>query len=139
MSGTAEQWMPRHATSPAQEMILCNTCISTCSDFQSQHCKKPLASGPPFLKSDDGQSLTLNYEAEDEDCIVKEILTRESGQDDTPPLTVSFLLSTCLQHSSACLHSSDLRRLLLLIASGVQSAVWVSGEAFFHCRTKKLF
>ncbi|XP_028263518.1 ras-associating and dilute domain-containing protein-like [Parambassis ranga] len=124
VSGAAEQWMPRHATPPAQEMILCNTCISTCTDFQSQHCKQPPASGPPFLKSADGHSLTLNYEAEDEGCVVKEILTTGSGLDDTPSLTVSFLLCTCLQHSSACLHSSDLRRLLLLIASGVQSAVW---------------
>uniref|UniRef100_A0A3Q1G4V5 Ras-associating and dilute domain-containing protein-like n=1 Tax=Acanthochromis polyacanthus TaxID=80966 RepID=A0A3Q1G4V5_9TELE len=43
----------------------------------------------------------------------------------SPPLTVSFLLCMCVQYSSACLQTADLRRLLLLIASGVQSAMWV--------------
>lgn len=42
------------------------------------------------------------------------------------PLSVSFLLSLCLHRSSSRLRGSDLRRLLLLIASNCQTAVWVS-------------
>lgn len=97
-------------------MILCNSCISNCT--------QSLDVDPPFLKSPEGHSLTLSYEAEDEDCIVKEIVAMVDVH--RPPLTVSFLLSLCLQYSSACLQTSDLRRLLLLIASDVQSAMWVS-------------
>ena len=43
-----------------------------------------------------------------------------------PPLSVAFLLCVCLQYSAARLHTSDLRRLLLLTASQVQNAMWVS-------------
>ncbi|KAM4524470.1 ras-associating and dilute domain-containing protein isoform 1-T1 [Odontesthes bonariensis] len=112
---------PSAATgSQATDMILCNSCISTCTAFQSSNWRQP-----PFLKSPEGHSLTLNYDAENEDCIVKEIVAMGgSGVTDRPTLTVSFLLAVCVQYSSACLHTSDLRRLLLLIASGVQSAMW---------------
>uniref|UniRef100_A0A671VJ33 Si:ch211-176g6.2 n=1 Tax=Sparus aurata TaxID=8175 RepID=A0A671VJ33_SPAAU len=81
----------------------------------------------PFLKSADGRSLTLRYRSEDEHRIVREIVaTGSSSIKDRPPLTAAFLLCLCLQYSSICLHTSDMRRLLLLIASGVQSAMWVS-------------
>ncbi|XP_069012314.1 ras-associating and dilute domain-containing protein [Embiotoca jacksoni] len=117
----AAPWTLRHSTSNhTGETILCSTCISTCEQRRSR--------GLPFLKSPDGHSLTLDYQAEDEDRVVKEILAMGSSSgssaDDQPPLTVSFLLCLCVQYSSARLHTSDLRRLLLLIASGVQSAMW---------------
>uniref|UniRef100_A0A3Q3N7Q2 Uncharacterized protein n=1 Tax=Labrus bergylta TaxID=56723 RepID=A0A3Q3N7Q2_9LABR len=72
--------------------------------------------GPPVLKSPKGHSLTLKYETEDEYRIVKEILSIRSSIKDRRPLTASFLLCLCVQYSSASLHTSDLRRLLLLIA-----------------------
>ncbi|KAI3365407.1 hypothetical protein L3Q82_010491 [Scortum barcoo] len=127
---TAVPWMLGHTTSATTtshmgEMILCNTCITTCTDAQSSGGKESPNRGPPFLKSPEGHSLTLKYETEDEDRIVKEIVAMGiSSITDRPPLTVSFLLCLCVQHSSMCLHTSDLRRLLLLIASGVQSAMW---------------
>uniref|UniRef100_A0A3Q4HAI5 Ras-associating and dilute domain-containing protein-like n=1 Tax=Neolamprologus brichardi TaxID=32507 RepID=A0A3Q4HAI5_NEOBR len=88
----------------------------------SPNCKQPLSGVPPFLKSPEGHSLTLSYAAEDEDIIVKEIVAM--GSSSRPPLTVAFLLCMCVQYSSVCLQTSDLRRLLLRIASGVQSAMW---------------
>lgn len=104
-------------TSHTGEISLRN--IST--DLQS------LSRAPPSLKSPEGHSLTLNYETEDEDRIVEEIVAMgSSSAKDPPPLTVAFLLCICIQYSSTCLHNSELRRLLLLIASGVQSAMWVS-------------
>lgn len=108
-----------------REMILCNTCISACTDLQTSNCKPSPDGGPPFLKTPEGHCLTLTYEADDEDRVVKEIVAMGCSND-RPPLTVSFLLCLCVQYSSACLHTSDLRRLLLLIADGVQSAMWVS-------------
>uniref|UniRef100_A0A3Q3JH48 Uncharacterized protein n=1 Tax=Monopterus albus TaxID=43700 RepID=A0A3Q3JH48_MONAL len=127
---SAVPWMLGHTTSAttthhSREMTLYNTCISTCTDLQSQSSKQPLSRSPPFLKSPEGHSLTLNYEIEDEDRIVEEIVSMGSNSaDDRPPLTIAFLLCMCIQYSSTSLHTSDLRRLLLLIASGVQSAMW---------------
>ncbi|XP_051795825.1 ras-associating and dilute domain-containing protein-like isoform X1 [Acanthochromis polyacanthus] len=127
----ATPWTRDHTSSPVatshtRQMILCNTCISTCSNFQNTSSKQPPSRGPPFLSSPEGHSLTLNYEAEDQDRIVKEIFAmgNNSSINNSPPLTVSFLLCMCVQYSSACLQTADLRRLLLLIASGVQSAMW---------------
>uniref|UniRef100_A0A3Q3KQR6 Ras-associating and dilute domain-containing protein-like n=1 Tax=Mastacembelus armatus TaxID=205130 RepID=A0A3Q3KQR6_9TELE len=125
---SAVPWMLNHTTSATplsqtREMGLCNTCISACTDHHSCSSKWSLSRGPPFLKSPEGQSLILSYETEDEDCIVEEIVDMGSRKDG-PPLTVAFLLCVCIQYSSTCLHTSDLRRLLLLIASGVQSAMW---------------
>lgn len=118
---SAASWTLGHTTSATtSQKILCSTCIA----YQSPNCKQPLSGGPPFLKSPEGHSLTLSYAAEDEDIIVKEIVAM--GSRSRPPLTVAFLLCMCVQYSSVCLQTSDLRRLLLRIASGVQSAMWVS-------------
>lgn len=131
-SMTAVPWMLGHPTSATTsshtgEMILCNSCITTCTDHQGSSSKLCPNTGFPFLKSPKGQCLTLKYESEDEDRIVKEIVAMGRGSSkERPPLTVAFLLCLCIQYSSTCLHTSDLRRLLLLIASGIQSAMWVS-------------
>ncbi|XP_029383725.1 ras-associating and dilute domain-containing protein [Echeneis naucrates] len=123
-------WMLGHSSSAAKashntNTILCNTCTSAFTDLLSLSSKEALSAGPPFLKSPDGHSLTLNYDTEDEDRIVREIIsTGSGGVTDRPVLTAALLLSMCIQHSSTCLHTSDLRRLLLLIASGIQGVMW---------------
>uniref|UniRef100_A0A3B4UAV2 Ras-associating and dilute domain-containing protein-like n=1 Tax=Seriola dumerili TaxID=41447 RepID=A0A3B4UAV2_SERDU len=127
---SAVPWMLGHSTSttrtsPTTDKILCNSCISPCTDPQSS--KEPLSRGPPFLQSPEGHSLTLNYDPEDEDRIVREIVAMGSTRvKDRPVLTAAFLLCMCVQYSSTCLHTSDLRRLLLLTASGIQRVMWVS-------------
>lgn len=138
-SVTAVPWMLGHTTSATttshtREMIICNTCITTCTELQSSSSEQSLSRGLPFLNSPEGRSLTLKYASEDEDRIVKEIVAMGgSSVKDRPPLTVAFLLCLCVQYSASCLHTSDLRRLLLRIASGVQSAMWVScGEEKRH-------
>ncbi|XP_070847159.1 ras-associating and dilute domain-containing protein-like, partial [Chaetodon trifascialis] len=129
-STTAIPWILGHTssdstTSPTGEMILCNTCITACTDLQGSNSKLSQHTGFPFLISPNSHSLILKYESEDEDCIVKKIIAPgDSSTKDRPPLTVAFLLCLCIQYSSTCRHTSDLRRLLLLIAGGVQSAIW---------------
>lgn len=81
---------------------------------------------PPSLKSPEGHSLTLSYELEDEEHVVGEIVAMGSRMEDRPPLTVAFLMCASVQYSATCRRTSDLRRLLLLIARGVQDAMWVS-------------
>ncbi|XP_054612941.1 ras-associating and dilute domain-containing protein isoform X2 [Dunckerocampus dactyliophorus] len=115
-------WLLGYTTSAmTKDGILCNTCI----DLQGPDTIKCLKRAPPFLKSHEGLCLTLNYQAEDEHCIVKKIVAMgSSGAKDLPPLTVAFLLCMCVQYSASRLPKSDLRRLLLLIASEIESAVW---------------
>uniref|UniRef100_A0A8D2ZP27 Si:ch211-176g6.2 n=1 Tax=Scophthalmus maximus TaxID=52904 RepID=A0A8D2ZP27_SCOMX len=125
-SWSAAPWMLGHNTSTghATEMNLCNTCTSTCADLSGQSGKQTLSDGPPCLKSPEGHRLTLTYETEDEDYIVEEIVAAGRTQvEERPPLTAAFSLCMCIQHSATCLHTSDLRRLLLTIASRVQSAM----------------
>ncbi|XP_071329288.1 ras-associating and dilute domain-containing protein [Trachinotus anak] len=122
-------WMLGHSsaattTSHTADKILCSTCISPCTDLQGLSSKEPLSRGPPFLKSPEGHSLTLNYDTEDEDHIVREIIAMGSTVSDRPVLTAAFLLCMCIQYSSTGLPSSDLRRLLLLVASGIQRVMW---------------
>uniref|UniRef100_A0A3B3CAF0 Si:ch211-176g6.2 n=1 Tax=Oryzias melastigma TaxID=30732 RepID=A0A3B3CAF0_ORYME len=66
--------------------------------------------------------LTLSYEDEDEERLVREIVAMPGGGG--APLGASFLLSLCLRRSAWRRRASDLRRLLLLTASNCQSAVW---------------
>uniref|UniRef100_A0A3B3V0L0 Si:ch211-176g6.2 n=1 Tax=Poecilia latipinna TaxID=48699 RepID=A0A3B3V0L0_9TELE len=119
---------PAAATIHSTAMIHCINCIPNCTDFRGSARKRSPNKGPPFLTSPRGHILTLSYRIEDEDRVVKEIFAMDGTSiiTDGAPLTVSFLLSLCLQYATAYLHTSDLRRLLLLSASEVQSATWVS-------------
>ncbi|XP_061160479.1 ras-associating and dilute domain-containing protein-like isoform X2 [Syngnathus typhle] len=103
--------------SATPNVILCNNLPSPAS----RKCPKR----SPFLKSPQGHYLTLNYRADDEHCIIKQIVAMGSTHvKDGPSLSVAFLLCLCVQYSASYLRTSDLRRLLLLIASEIQSAVW---------------
>ncbi|KAM8876450.1 ras-associating and dilute domain-containing protein isoform 1-T1 [Synchiropus picturatus] len=78
---------------------------------------------PPFIISPEGHYFTLSYQPADEARIISEIVAMgDRKTEHRPPLSVAFLLCVCLQCSSA--QTSDLRRLLLLTASLVQSSVW---------------
>ncbi|XP_043957722.1 ras-associating and dilute domain-containing protein-like [Gambusia affinis] len=117
---------PAASTIHSTAVIHCINCIPSCTDIRGSACKRSPNKGPPFLTSPRGHILTLSYRVEDEDRVVKEIFAMDcsSSITDGAPLTVSFLLSLCLQYAAAYLHTSDLRRLLLLSASEVQSATW---------------
>lgn len=102
-----------------------NIC-STCTDLQASRklCQKQ---DLPLLKSPAGHNWSLQYESNNEDCIIKKIFAMGSSKG-SPPMTAAFLLCLCVQHSIESPHTSELRGLLLRIASGVQNAVWVSSS-----------
>lgn len=103
-----------------------NVC-STCADLHSQQTQtRHSPPSLPFLKTPEGHPLSLVYQTEDEGDLLQEVVSAGVRLDDRPPLTAGFLLCVCVQSSSVRLRKSDLRRLLLLIASGVQSTMWVS-------------
>ncbi|XP_077359166.1 ras-associating and dilute domain-containing protein [Festucalex cinctus] len=109
-----------HTTSQASDVILCNTC----GDLPSPPTKKRQRRSPPFLKSPEGHCLSLNYQTGDELCVVKQIVAIGGGVKEGSSLSVAFLLCLCVQYSASRFRTSDLRRLLLLIASQIQSTVW---------------
>lgn len=111
-----------HPKNQNGDMVLC---VTACADPQGSSSMPCLNRRLPLLQSPSGHSLTLQYERKHEECIIRKIITMGSSKG-SPPKTVAFLLCLCVQYSSTCLQLSDLRRLLLLIAAGVQSAVWVS-------------
>ncbi|XP_019740457.1 ras-associating and dilute domain-containing protein-like isoform X3 [Hippocampus comes] len=105
-----------HKTSQTRDAIFCNTCTVT---------KKCLKRAPPFLKSPEGHCLSLNYQADNEHSVIQQIIALGSSDvQEGPSLSIAFLLCLCTQYSASYLRTSDLRRLLLLIASEIQSAVW---------------
>lgn len=109
-----------------------NVC-STCADLHSQQTQtRHSPPSLPFLKTPEGHPLSLVYQTEDEGDLLQEVVSAGVRLDDRPPLTAGFLLCMCVQSSSVRLRKSDLRRLLLLIASGVQSTMWVSLSGEFH-------
>lgn len=119
-------WMLAHSATAfskcqAGETNLCNTCTDL-QDSDEKLCQKWEFQ---LLKSPAGHSQSLQYESKHEDSIIKKIFARGNSKD-SPPMTSAFLLCLCVQHSMASLHMSELRRLLLRIATGVQNAVWVS-------------
>lgn len=122
----AVPWMLVHSATAfskcqAGEMNLC----STCTDLQVLDGKLYQKQELQLLKSPAGHNQSLQYESNHEDCIVKKIFAMGNSKG-SPPMTSAFLLCLCVQYSMASLHMSELRRLLLRIASGVQNTVWVS-------------
>ncbi|XP_024243667.2 ras-interacting protein 1-like isoform X2 [Oncorhynchus tshawytscha] len=111
--------LPQATTLATSEPALCNTCISA-SGTREIRSRRATA----CLNNPEGRGLNLLYVVEHEDAVVKEIVAMGSVHRDKPPLTVAFLLSVCVEHSATHLQTSDLRRLLLLIASQVQNAMW---------------
>ncbi|XP_029691837.1 ras-associating and dilute domain-containing protein isoform X1 [Takifugu rubripes] len=117
-------WMVNQPTSAfstyqAGEINLC----STCTDLQASDGTLCQIQDLPLLKSPAGHIWSLQYESNDEDFIIKKIFAMGSSKD-IPPLTAAFLLCLSIQHSTVSQHTSELRGLLLRIASGVQNAVW---------------
>ncbi|KAM9410951.1 ras-interacting protein 1-like isoform 3-T3 [Salvelinus alpinus] len=125
--------LPQATTLATSEPALCNTCISARRESSGTREIRHVSTDMVFvrsrratacLKNPEGRDLNLLYVVEHEDAVVKEIVAMGSVHRDKPPLTVAFLLSVCVEHSATHLQTSDLRRLLLLIASQVQNAMW---------------
>ncbi|KAG7236449.1 hypothetical protein INR49_000927 [Caranx melampygus] len=130
---SAVPWMLHHnisttKTSHSTDKILCSTCISPCTDLQSQSSQEPLGRSFSLLQSPEGHSLTLNYDPEDEDVIVREIIAMGSSRvKDRPVLTAAFLL--CILSSEES-DSEDLQPLgMYEVISGLRPlVVWMSNS-----------
>ncbi|XP_046888504.1 ras-associating and dilute domain-containing protein-like [Hypomesus transpacificus] len=126
-------WLSSCASTPPPAELLCSTCSSSAPSPGPQgpqhpqtprHAQTTPRRAPPYLKDPWGQYLTLHYSTQHEERVVAEIVAMAGAGEERPSLSVAFLLCLCLQYSAARLHTSDLRRLLLLTASQVQNAMW---------------
>lgn len=79
----------------------------------------------PCLRDTNGQELILFYDMEHETHVLEEIFAKVDRHEDMHKLAPSFLMCLCLQHSATHFPMTDLRRLLLHIASEVQISVLV--------------
>ncbi|XP_041714662.2 ras-associating and dilute domain-containing protein-like isoform X2 [Coregonus clupeaformis] len=115
--------LPQATTPATSKSALCNTCMAARRESSgTREIRSRRATA--CLKDPEGRDLNLLYVVEHEETVVKEIVAMGSVHRDKPPLTVAFLLSVCVEHSATHLQTSELRRLLLLIASQFQNAMW---------------
>lgn len=135
----AVPWLQTHCPSSPDEAVLCDTCLSTCPGHPFTTLTPETAA--PYFQSCDGQALTISFPTDALEAVLKEIIAsglNDTGQTDRPPLTAAFLLSTCVQYSATHLQASELRRLLLLTASHLQSTVWELTKAITAIQTEEL-
>lgn len=108
---------------PPTSFPLYQTCLLSTSGGSGTPCAAD--NTLPCLRHTNGQELILFYDVEHEARVLEEIFTKVDHHEDLHKLTPSFLLCLCLQQSSTHFPMTDLRRLLLQIASEVQIAVLV--------------
>ncbi|MBN3314958.1 RADIL protein, partial [Atractosteus spatula] len=108
-------WLMSHAPG------LTGTCRTCGSALKSKAAYLRLL---PLLKDPDGADLSLPYDPEHEDQLLRRIIHLTDPKGSDPCLTPAFLLCLCIQHAATSLEMADIRRLLLRIASQVQTAMW---------------
>ncbi|XP_014351310.1 ras-associating and dilute domain-containing protein [Latimeria chalumnae] len=76
------------------------------------------------LKNSDGQDLVLQYDLVHEERLLNKIIKLTDPHNSGHRLIPTYLLCLCIQHSACTFELSDLRKLLLRIASQVQTVMW---------------
>lgn len=113
-------WMtrlcPNSDTKPSPSCLSCGSSIAM-KRFQ----RKPL---PPRWRDLEGTEALVNYELEQEERVLQEILDMLDPSGNEPKLTPAFLLSLCIQHSASTFQLTHFRQLLLRIASQIQLVMW---------------
>lgn len=108
---------------PPTSFPLDQTCMLSTSEGSGTPCAAE--SILPCLRDTNGQELILFYDVEHETRVLEEIISKVDHHEDLHKLAPSFLMCLCLQQSATHFPMTDLRRLLLHIASEVQIAVLV--------------
>lgn len=108
---------------PPTSFPLDQTCMLSTSEGSGTPCAAE--SILPCLRDTNGQELILFYDVEHETRVLEEIISKVDHHEDLHKLAPSFLMCLCLQQSATHFPMTDLRQLLLHIASEVQIAVLV--------------
>lgn len=109
---------------------LCNTCVSTSGAVATKRPREMAGGLSPCLKGFEGQEISIVYDLEHEEKVLKEIFAAAAAAQHggEPKLTPALLLCLCLQRSATHFSTASLRKLLLHIANEVQTTVWVSAR-----------
>nr|XP_015211661.1 PREDICTED: ras-associating and dilute domain-containing protein-like [Lepisosteus oculatus] len=108
-------WLMSHAPGSTGTCRTCGSALKSKAAYL-----RPL----PLLKDPDGEDLSLPYDPGHEDQLLRRIIHLTDPKGSDPCLTPAFLLCLCIQHAATSLEMADIRRLLLRIASQVQTAMW---------------
>lgn len=114
-------WMTRLCpNSDTKASSSCSSCSSSVATKMLQ--RKPV---PCHWRDLEGTVALVNYELEQEERVLQEILNMLDPSGNEPKLTPAFLLSLCIQHSASTFELTHFRQLLLRIASQIQLVMWV--------------
>lgn len=109
-------WMTKLCPNSDPRMSSCLSCGSL-KKLQS----KPLV---PRWRDLEGTEAFVNYDLDQEEQILEQILKMLDSSGNEPKLTPAFLLSLCIQHSASTFQLTHFRQLLLRIASQIQQVMW---------------
>ncbi|XP_078062848.1 ras-interacting protein 1-like, partial [Mustelus asterias] len=117
-------WFPSPVLSLSQDGELkCKMC--GCSIQERQQDTIPwIRKSIPRLKDTKGREYVLMYNLAQEDALLNRIINRPLEENSDFKLTPAFLLCLCIQHSATSFQPADFRKLLLRIASQIQTVMW---------------
>ncbi|MGH0143107.1 UNVERIFIED_CONTAM: hypothetical protein FKN15_020341 [Acipenser sinensis] len=102
----------------------CKMCGSSLLGEAARKMKPSHRKSVHRLKDSNGTDLSLTYDSIHEDQLLGKVINMTDPKGDEPKLSPAFLLCLCIQHSAGYFELSDFRRLLLKIASQVQTVMW---------------
>ncbi|MGH0114522.1 UNVERIFIED_CONTAM: hypothetical protein FKN15_019662 [Acipenser sinensis] len=118
---------PSWLTSPMTHLggtVTCKMCGSSLLGEADRKTKPSHRKSVHRLKDSNGTHLSLTYDSIHEDQLLNKVINTTDPKGDEPKLSPAFLLCLCIQHSAGSFELSDFRRLLLRIASLVQTVMW---------------
>ncbi|XP_053706940.1 ras-associating and dilute domain-containing protein-like isoform X1 [Synchiropus splendidus] len=98
------------------------SCLSCGTSVTARKPKKKAS--PPHWRDLEGTQAVLQYEFEQEERVLKEILDSVDPGGSEPKLTAAFLFSLCIQQSVSTFELSHFRQSLLQITSRIQQVMW---------------
>ncbi|XP_072415097.1 ras-associating and dilute domain-containing protein-like isoform X1 [Chiloscyllium punctatum] len=114
---------PMLSLSPGGE-LMCKMCGCIVQENQ-QLVITPSAEKPaPRLKDSKGREYVFMYNLSQEDALLNWIINSPAKDSVHSKLSPAFLLCQCIQHSASSFRPTDFRRLLLRIASQIQTVMW---------------
>uniref|UniRef100_A0A4W3GCD9 Ras association and DIL domains 2a n=1 Tax=Callorhinchus milii TaxID=7868 RepID=A0A4W3GCD9_CALMI len=117
-------WFPGLAACPDAGGGRCRVCGLELPDPGTERARLRGREAVPSLHAPDGRQLRLCYQLPQEPRLLGKILDL-AGWSSHSTLAPAFLLCLAIQHSASTFSLADFRKLLLSIASHIQTMMWV--------------
>ncbi|XP_039596461.1 RA_Radil_like and Myo5p-like_CBD_Rasip1 domain-containing protein [Polypterus senegalus] len=116
-------WL-KAACSNLDKAVICKMCGAAFRDEPAWKRRAAHRKSAQRLQDCEGKDLLFVYDSTREEDVLKEIINMSDPNGDAPKLTPAYLLCLCMQHSATSFEICNFRRLLLRIASHVQTVMW---------------